>query len=115
MSVANIQLKKRIMRRVYVISFLKRVFHPFILKGAVLVVLIIVGSVLVSVPNVIANMVSAVKAGSFFSFAINTILQTEVLVQIVFLNSLVLVAWLIVDAVRSFSLSSVGGRRQTIS
>lgn len=114
MSVTNIKLKRQIMRRVYFISLLKRVLHPFVLKGAVLVVLIVIGSILVSVPNVIVNMIGAIKAGSFFSFIINTVLRTEVLVQVVSLSSVVLVAWLVVDAVRSFS-SFGSGRRQIIS
>ena len=114
MSVSNIKLKRQIMRRVYVISFLKRVLHPFVLKGAVLVALLTVGSILVSVPNVIANMMSAIKAGSVFDFIINTILRTEVFVQVVFLSVIVLVAWFIVDAVRSFSLSE-SDKKQLVS
>ena len=105
MSVANIQLKKRIMRRVYIISVMRRIFHPIVLKGIILAVFMVMGSILVSVPNVINNMnISSTNIGASFSFIVNALARTDILVQMVFLGSVFLVIWLIKDALRSFSL-----------
>ncbi len=104
MSVANIQLKKRIMRRVYIISVVKRVFRPVVLKSVILAVFIVAGNVLVSVPNVINNMhVSSTNIGASLSFIMNALTHTDILVQIIFLGSILLTSWLIKDVLRSFS------------
>ena len=105
MSVANIQLKKRIMRRIYIISVMKRVFHPIVLKGIMLVLFMVTASFLVSVPNVINNMhISSTNIGASFNFIMNALARTDILVQIIFLGSAILTIWLIKDALQSFSL-----------
>ncbi len=113
MSVANIQLKKRIMRRVYIISVMRRIFRPTVLKSVILVVFIAAGNVLVSVPNVINNMPISPNIGASFSFIMNALARTDILVQMIFLGSAILTVWLIKDALRSFSL--FGNNRQFVS
>ena len=103
MSVVNTQLKKRIVRRVYIISVMRRFFHPIVLKGMILIVFIVVGNVLVSVPNVINNMPISTNVGASFSFIMNALMRTDILVQIIFVGSVLLTMWLIKDAMRSFS------------
>ena len=104
MSVANTQLKKRIMRRVYIVSVIGRIFHPTVLKSVILAVFMVMGSILVSVPNVINNMPVSTDISASFSFIMNALVRTDVLVQIIFLGSAILTVWLIKDALRSFSL-----------
>ena len=106
MSVANIQLKKRIMRRVYIISVIRRIFHPIVLKSIILAVFVVMGNILVSVPNVINNMPISTNISASFSFIMNALAHTDTLVQMIFLVSVILVVWLIKDALQSFSLFS---------
>jgi len=102
MSVANIQLKKRIMRRVYIISVMRQMFNPVVLKSIMLVVFVVVASLLVSIPNVINNMLLA--SDTKIDFILEAFIQTETLVQMVLLGSIFLITWLIKDALQSFSL-----------
>ena len=104
MDAINTQLKKRIMRRIYIISVIRRIFHPIVLKGMTLAVFIVLGNVLVSVPNVINNMPISTNVGVSFSFIMNALARTDTLVQMIFLGSVFLAVWLIKDALNSFSL-----------
>ena len=112
MSVANIQLKKRIMRRVYIISVMRRVFHPVVLKGVILVIFVVVGNILVSVPNVINNMLLA--SDTKINFLLEAFSQTETLVQMISLGSIFLITWLIKDALQSFSFFGHHNDRQLV-
>ena len=106
MSVANTEFKKRVMRRIYIISVLRQVFHPVVLKSAMLAVFVLMTSVLVSVPNVIENMPTFTDLGASLRFILRAFVQTETLVQIFSLGSIFLIAWLIKDALKSFSFFS---------
>ena len=102
MDAINTQLKKRIMRRIYIISFLKRIFDPIVLKSIILAIFVIIGNILVSVPNVVNNMPFITDIGALSDFIMNAFLHTETLVQIILLVSMILAAWLIRDMLRSF-------------
>ena len=108
MSVTNTQLKKRIMRRVYIVSVMKRMFNPVALKSIMLVLFMITASFLVSIPNVINNMLLA--SDTKISFILEAFLQTETIVQMVSLGSIFLIIWLIKDALQSFSLFNHNNR-----
>ena len=111
MSTTDIQLKKRIMRRIYIVSVMRRIFHPTVLKSIILAVFVVMGSILVSVPNVINNMPLVTDINASLSFVLRAFLYTETLVQMVSLGSTILAIWLIKDALRSFSLLSHNNRQ----
>ena len=112
MSVVNTELKKRIMRRIYIISVMRQIFHPIVLKSIMLVVFVVVTSLLVSIPNVINNMLLA--SDTKISFILEAFLQTETLVQMVSLGSIFLITWLIKDALQSFSFFGHHNDRQLV-
>ncbi len=115
MSAVNTQLKKRIIRRVYIISVMRRVFHPTVLKSIILTVFMVMGSILVSVPNIISNMPLITDINASLSFVLRAFLHTETLVQMVSLGSTILAIWLIKDALRSFSSFGHHNNRQLVA
>lgn len=108
MRVANIELKKRIMRRIYIISVIRQVFHPVVFKSIILLGFLVVANLLVSIPSVINNML--VASDTKIDFILKAFLQTETLVQLVSLGSIFLIIWLIMDAVKGLSLFNHNNR-----
>jgi len=110
MSMENKQLKKRIMRRVYLVSFLRQILSPFVFKGTVLFIFMALGNVLVSVPNVISNMSIFTNVNASFLFLLNAFLHTEFLVQVVLSGSIILTIWLFKDFLRIISFLNHDGQ-----
>lgn len=74
-------LKKNIMRRIYLIFALRLTLHPFTLHGFVIVTAFLYLSQLVSIPNVLMNMLE-VKVGELINFWLQAILHTQIPAQI---------------------------------
>lgn len=109
------QLKKSIMRRIYVVAFMKRFLRPFVMKSTFLFVFVVMGMSFVSVTNVIKN--ALYSSNGFFdvvSFILHALARTEFFIQVLFVGIITLILWLIMDAGRSFLLLG-NGRRQIIS
>lgn len=92
------QLKKRIMRRIYVIFFLKRVFSEFALKTYAFVGLMWAGVSLVSVGNVFKNMLN-VSGGldDFYNFFTYAFLHTTMVVQMLFIGFIITMLSILLD------------------
>lgn len=110
MSTENKHLKGRIMRRVYIVSFLRQFLSPFLFRGVVLFMFITLGNVLVSVPNVISNISIFTNVNSVIFFLLDAFLHTEFLVQMVLVSSVVLTVWLFKDFLRIVSFLNHNGR-----
>jgi len=110
MSTENKQLKKIIMRRVYIVSFLRQFLCPFIFRGIVLFLFIVLGNVLVSVPNVINNISIFTDVKALLLFLLEAFLHTEFLVQMVLSISIILTVWLLKDFLRILSFLSHDGQ-----
>jgi len=104
MNATNTQLKKQIMRRIYIIAFMKQIFHPVIIRSAVLIVFMIVVNVFVSTINVIKNMTSLAGVEAFSRFLMEAFLHTEALVQVLLSGTIVLAVWLVIDITRKLSV-----------
>lgn len=107
MDALHTQLKKRIMRRVYIVAFMRRFLRPFVVKSAMLSVFVFVGAVSVSVPNVIQNALQSGRGGlsGFVTFIFDAFFQTDLFVKMVFLGIVVTLMWLVVDALRNLGHS----------
>jgi len=98
----NVELTKRIMRRVYFVHVLRSVLSPLSLK-AYAFGLFSVGIVsLVSLSNVIANMPQLGDLAGLSGFLLVAFANTEVAVQLLALGILVAFVLLVRDALNSF-------------
>jgi len=95
---SGIQLKKAIMRRVYLAYAVRRVFHALTLKTAGIVLFAWGIFLQVSIGNVIANARQAADA-SYFAYAFA---QTEFIVQAFMVGVIILSIWLAHDIYRTW-------------
>ncbi len=72
------ELSKKIMRRVYYAFFLRQVTHPVFLHAALLLISLFALSRVVSVPDVLANLMQ-VKVGEVLQFFLGALLNTGTL------------------------------------
>ena len=99
----NTQLKEQIMRRVYIVAFMRRFLKPFVIKSAILVALVSLGATFVSVTNIIKNGVySSDGVFDLLAFMFRALSRTEMFVQVLFVGIVALVLWMIVDKIREF-------------
>lgn len=91
--------KKRIMRRVYAVYILRKIFNQFTAKGAVFTLALFGFASLVHVAAVFDNMPSLLDTTSFFNFSYAAFVNTEFAVQALILALGVVALWLIKDAV----------------
>jgi hypothetical protein len=75
------ELQKRIMRRVYLISFARRLFSPILVKWYILLAIFWKGSQFVSVSNVLTNL-AGTKVKSLYGFSASAFVHTELIVQV---------------------------------
>jgi hypothetical protein len=103
MNVENQELKKTIMRRVYAVAFLKRtLFRPVFMKAGVLVILMVSTFFVVSVPNVINNILVGKRFDEqVFSF-MQAFLGTEMVVKVIILLGFLVCFGLVSDIVKTF-------------
>lgn len=101
------QLKTRIMRRVYIIAFMRRFLRPFVVKSFMFSMFLFIGAVSVSIPNVIQNALESGRGGlsGFVTFILAAFFQTDLFVKIVFLGIVVTLILLVVDAIHNLEHS----------
>lgn len=92
-------IKKRIMRRIKTIYYLRKILNPFTMKGTVLAFSLAGFASLVHVAAVFENMPSLLNTTSFLSFSYNAFLNTEFAVQALILALFVTTVWLMRDVV----------------
>ncbi|OGG47342.1 hypothetical protein A2671_01520 [Candidatus Kaiserbacteria bacterium RIFCSPHIGHO2_01_FULL_49_13] len=97
----NQELKIRIMRRVYVIYYVRKALSPRALKMYALIAACLGTASVVSVSNVLQNMPSDVAGIS--SFFIAAFANTKLIVQLLTAGAIVTLLALLADLVRSFS------------
>lgn len=94
-------VRREVMRRVYMVFFLRTVVKPFALKAASAGALAVVGAALISVRSVWFNMPSIAEAASVAKFLLSAFLNTELAVQALALGLVVLAALALRDLLRA--------------
>lgn len=95
----NATLKQEVMLRVKTIHTMRRIIHPFRLKIAVFLSGFALSNILVSVPNVLYNMISGLKPNQYFTYLFDALVHTEVVVQATVLLTIVVGLWMVKDVV----------------
>lgn len=98
----NIQLKKAVMRRVYAVYIVRRLFSGVMLRFYALLALFGGLMSVVSVRDVIANMPGQGLIAVYDFFAYATI-HTEAIVQVILFGGMTIALWTLHDAIRSIS------------
>lgn len=93
----NTHIKQRVMRRVHLIYFMRKVFGPLAMKGAAFFALAGFVVFLVSLENVYANMPRFTNVGAVSQFYVNAFLHTEFVVQAVLIGVIMLLYLLMKD------------------
>jgi len=96
-------MKKRIMRRVYIIYALRMAAHPIIVKVFLFTISLYAGAALISVGDVLLNMPSVSDLGAFWRFGLTAFTGAEMAVQLVTLAAVFLLVFTTRDIVRNFS------------
>lgn len=102
----NTQLKKKIMRRIYFTFFLRKVFNPLATKMYVLASFVGFIATQVSLVNVVANMPNVTNIGALYIFSTSAFLNTEFVIQLLFVGMLSATFLLLKDIVNIYSVSS---------
>lgn len=97
----NIELKKRIMRRVYMIWLFRKITSPFALESAAFMALTVWLLHYFSLKHVIINALSLSSPASMFNFFTSAFMSTELIVQVLSLAVLAAFAVLARDIVRT--------------
>ena len=100
-------VRRDIMRRVYVVFFLRKVVKPFVIKMGSVAALGVAVAALVSVRNVLGNMPSPAEFVSFGKFIFSAFANTELSVQALSLAVALLAAFAIRDLARVSRLFNV--------
>jgi len=95
----NIELQKRIMRKVCWTCYLKRAINPFMVKLYTLTVISISIATSISIPNVIKNTVAINNPSTLYFFYISAFTNTEIIVQTLLVGGVVFAIWLLKDLV----------------
>ena len=105
-------MRREVMRRVYIIFFLRTVVKPFAMKAAFLMVLAASGTIFVSIQQVWGNMPSPAKIAAFIKFVLSAFQNTEFAVQALSLALVVLAVFAFRDLTRVVRFLSA--RRATV-
>ena len=105
MSVTNTQLKEKIMRRVYVVAFVRRFLRPLVIKSVLFGLFLGSGFVVVSVPNVLENVFNRQSFSEAVVYVFHLIAQTEFIAQFVLSGIIILFAGVIVDVLKHLHVS----------
>ena len=95
----TIELKKKIMRRVYATYVLRRVINRFTLKCTILVFFAVGIISIVSVTDVFANMPYLLDTTALYFFSKYAFMNAELTVQTLLLGATVFMMWLAKDLV----------------
>lgn len=98
MSMANTQLKNRIMRRVYAWYWVRQLTSP-VLRASVFVVTVFGLTQIVSIPSIIANALTTSGLSGFMRLMADALVHTENSVLLFLFIALALAVWFIVDSI----------------
>jgi hypothetical protein len=98
----DVQLKKKIMRRVYGTFFVRKVSSPFAVKLYILVSFTGFLISQISLGNVVANMPQVTNLGALYRFSTSAFLNTEMIVQLLSLGALIATVLLFKDVVKIY-------------
>jgi len=98
----DIKLKKKIMRRIYFMFFLQKVFNSFAVKVYALISFVGFMIVQVSLVNVIANMPNMANINALYRFFVSAFLNTEFIVQALTLGALTATLLLLKDIAKTY-------------
>jgi len=93
----HVNLKKKIMRRVYAIWFFKKITSPFALELISFAALLLWMTVYVSLSNVLNNVPSISSPFPAANFFISAFYETEMIVKIILIGMLALLIFLMKD------------------
>jgi len=96
-------LTKQIMRRVYFVYFLRKLFSPTAMKLVMLFAVLRESFSVVSVPNVLANSPSILNPLASYQFFTTAFWNTEITVRLLLVAFFALSLWLIQDFVKKTS------------
>jgi len=102
----NEQLKKKIMRRVYITFFLKKVFNPVAVKLYTLTVFLGVSVSFVSFGSVLANMPRVTDIVALYNFSTSAFFNTEFAVQFLSTGALLAIFLLMKDIIKIYFIPS---------
>jgi hypothetical protein len=102
-TLSNFEIKKRIMRRVYLIYTLRQLTHPVVIKTFLFFATIFAGSKLVSVTDIILNMRGLSDFKGFVNFSFSAFFHTDLFVQMITITSLLIFMAILTDIIRNFS------------
>ena len=91
--------KRKIMRRVYVVWFSKKIFNTLTMKAALIILLMWQITSYVSVKNVIANWNFNDGFAASYAFLESAILNTELMTQVLALGILMFIGLLVRDII----------------
>ncbi len=97
-------LKKRIMRRVYAVWFLKKLTSPIFMKFLILVGALRLSVSLVSVPNVVHNWPALWNIPANYHFFVSALQNTDNGVRLISGLILGLAFWIIYDIIKRSSI-----------
>jgi hypothetical protein len=97
----NVQLKNRIMRRVYAIYVLRKVFSGTAYKIYAGVALLFGIKVFVHVAAVAENMPDLTDLAGLYNFSLYAIMHTEFAVQFIVFGTAALAIWVMRDSIRN--------------
>lgn len=95
-------IKKRAMRRVMAVYYLRKVLNRFVLKSGVLVLGALSFGSLVHVAKVFENMPALTDVTGMLRFGLEAFINTEIAVQSVLVLFGVITLWLMRDVVKLF-------------
>lgn len=93
------EIRKSIMRRVYMIHFVRQVTSPALRLGVLGGALLVLAQA-ISIKDVVANALGTSGFSGFASFLYSAVTTTEASVLVLSVLALALVVWFIVDQVR---------------
>jgi len=105
----NEQLKKKIMRKVYLTFFLRKVFNPMAIKLYMLATFLGTSVSFVSFGSVLANTPRITDIGALYSFSTSAFLNTEFAVQFLSAGALLAIFLLMKDIVKIYFTPSFSG------
>ncbi|HEY4518276.1 MAG TPA: hypothetical protein VJG48_01465 [Candidatus Paceibacterota bacterium] len=93
----NLEFKNKVMRRIYIVAYLRRALSPFAIKCYLALGLLWQIGHYVWVDRVVQNAPGLAHPLATASFFANAFSQTEALVQILSLGIIVCLLWLVAD------------------
>lgn len=100
MNEKELQMKSEVMKRVKTVHYMRVVVRPFLVKSSLLILSVFGVASLVSVPNVINNMLNS--QADYFTYISGAFFQTRSIVQVTLIFSLALFILWSIDVVKNF-------------